>query len=131
MAGYKVGDRRVMTWNWRVIIIVPDHAKAAAEQAARAINSTGPDYAGTAFTSPLSDSGNNPPTHWGLYTSATDEMVSGMAQALPQIGGAMFWRHGVDGTLAASNVTPPDGQAWGWEKSLEAAGLADVQSPIP
>ena len=119
-----------MNWNWRVIIIVPDAAKATAEQAARAINSTGPDYDGDAFTSPLSLDGNNPPTHWGLYTSATDEMVAGMASALPQIGGAMFWRHGIDGTLAASNVTEPVGQEWGWTQSLQAAGMADIQQPL-
>jgi hypothetical protein len=119
-----------MIWNWRAIIIVPAAAKAAAEQAARAINSTGPDYEGDAFTSPLSANGTNPPTHWGLYTSATDDMVAGMASALPQIGGAMFWRHGIDGILAASNVTWPDGQAWGWAQSLEAAGLADIERPL-
>jgi hypothetical protein len=119
-----------MNWNWRVVIVVPSSAKAAAEQAARAVNSSGPDYEGDAFTTPLSASGSNPPTHWGLYTSATDEMVEGMADALPQIGGAMFWRHGVDGLLAASNVTQETGQAWGWSQSLAAAGLADIQQPL-
>lgn len=119
-----------MNWSWRVVIVVPDSSKTMAEQAARAINSTGPHYDGDAFASPLSASGSNPPTHWGLYTSATDEMVAGMANALPQIGGAMFWRHGVDGRLAASNVTAVDGQAWGWSDSLEAAGLKDVVLPL-
>jgi hypothetical protein len=125
-----MGNNRRMSWSWRVIIIVPVAVKASAEQAARAINSGGPDYDGDAFTSPLSSGGTNPPTHWGLYTSATDEMVAGMASALPQIGGAMFWRHGIDGTLAASNVTVAAGQAWGWAQSLDAAGLADIHGPL-
>jgi len=119
-----------MIWNCRVVIIVPVSSKPAAEQAARAINSTGPDYQGDAFTSPLSASGANPPTHYGLYTSATDEMVASMASALPQIGGAMFWRHGTEGILAASNVTAVNGQAWGWAQSLDAAGLADIERPL-
>jgi len=119
-----------MNWNWRVIIFVPEPEKAAAEQAARAINSTGPDYEGDAFTSPLSADGTNPPNHWGLYTSATDEMIAGMASALPQISGAMFWRHAVDGTLVASNVTDASGQPWGWSQSTDAAGLQDIQQPL-
>jgi hypothetical protein len=119
-----------MSWNWRVVVIVPVASKALAEQAARAINSTGDDYEGDAFTSPLSANGTNPPTHWGLYTSATDEMVTGMSSALPQIGGAMFWRHDVSGRLVASNVTAAAGQSWGWLQSLSAAGLADIASPL-
>jgi hypothetical protein len=117
-------------WNWRVIVIVPEESKPAAELAARGLNSTGPDYPGDAFTLPLSYNGNNPPTHWGLYTSATDEMVAGMASALPQIGGAMYWRHDVPGGLVASNVTNPSGQPWGWEQSIDAADLASIESPI-
>lgn len=119
-----------MTWLWRVVIIVPDAAKVAAEQAARAINSTGPNYEGDAFTVPLSLDGEDPPTHWGTYTSATDEMVAGMATALPFIGGAQFWRHSVDGSLAASNVTEANGQAWGWQQSLDAAGLRQIMPPL-
>lgn len=118
------------TWGWRVVIIVPSSAKAAAEQAARQINSTGPDYQGEAFTTPLSASGNNPPTHWALYTSATDEMASGMASTLPSIAGVQFWRHEVAGTLVSSNVTQPDGQPWGWMQSVEAAGLRQVFPPL-
>lgn len=115
-----------MMWSFRVVIIVPAASKAAAEQAARAINSTGPDYDGDAFTLPLSASGTGSPTHWALYTSATDEMVAGMASALPQIGGAQFWRHDIDGVLVASNVTQPAGQAWGFAESLAAAGLRQI-----
>lgn len=113
-------------WNYRLVIIVPAASKATAEQAARAINSTGPDYEGDAFTIPLSASGSEPAAHYGLYTSATDEMVAAMASALPQIEGVMFWRHGVGGDLQASNVTEPTGQAWGWAESLAAAGLKNV-----
>ena len=116
-------------WSYRVVIIVPSASKPAAEQAARAINSTGPGYDGDAFTSPLSSTGGDPATHWGLYTSATDEMVASMASTLPQIGGAMFWRHDIDGRLVASNVTAADGQLWGWPQSIEAAGLTDIRPP--
>jgi hypothetical protein len=119
-----------MIWSWRVVIVVPSSAKAAAEQAARAVNSSGPDYEGDAFTTPLSASGGNPPTHWALYTSATDEMVDGMASALPQIGGAQFWRHDIDGRLVASNVTQPEGQAWGFAESLDASGLRQIMPPL-
>jgi hypothetical protein len=120
-----------MNWNWRVVIFVPAASKALAEQAARAINSTGPDYSGDAFTVPLSASGSEPVTHWGLYTSATEEMVDAMATALPQIGGASYWRHDVDGRLVASNVTGADGQPWGWSESLAAAGMKVVEaSPL-
>lgn len=118
-------------WSWRVVIIVPAAAKAAAEQSARDINSTGPDYDGDAFTAALSADGTEPATHWGLYTSATDEMVASMADALPAISGVMYWRHDVGGTLAGSNVTEPVGQPWGWGESLAAAGLADVVPPSP
>jgi hypothetical protein len=120
-----------MIYPWRVIIIVPSASKSAAEIAARAINSTGSDYEGEAFTLPLSASGSGTATHYGLYTSATEQMVSAMADALPQIGGAMFWRHDEAGMLAASNVTAPDGQAWGWQESLAAAGLSVVQATMP
>lgn len=117
-------------WLFRVVIIVPAAAKTAAEQAARAINSTGPDYAGDAFTLPLSASGDGSPTHWALYTSATDEMVAGMASAMPQIGGAQFWRHDVGGSLVASNVTQASGQEWGFAQSIEAAGLRQIVSTV-
>lgn len=113
-------------WRFRVVVVVPAAAKAAAEQAARAINSTGPEYDGDAFTVPLSASGTGSPTHWALYTSATDEMVAGMASAMPQIGGAQFWRHDVGGSLVASNVTQASGQAWGFAQSIEAAGLRQI-----
>jgi hypothetical protein len=112
-----------MMWNWRVIIIVPAESKATAEQAARLVNSTGPDYDGDAFCSPLSESGSLPATHWGLYTSATDSMVEAMAFALPSIPGVQFWRHDVAGNLVASNVTDAAGQAWSYEDSLETSGL--------
>lgn len=116
-------------WDWRVVIIVPTSSKPLAEQAARAINSTGPDYEGDAFNVALSADGSEPPTHWGLYTPATDETTAAMGAALPQIAGAMYWRHGLAGDLQASNVTEPTGQAWGWEESLAAAGLAVVVFP--
>lgn len=120
-----------MIYPWRVVIIVPAASKPAAEVAARAINSTGSDYEGEAFTLPLSASGSGPATHYGLYTSATEQMVAAMSAALPQIGGAMFWRHDEAGLLAASNVTDPEGQAWGWQETLAAAELAVVQATMP
>lgn len=120
-----------MNWAWRVIVIVPVASKQLAEQAARAINSTGPDYDGDAFTVPLSATGSEPATHFGLYTSATDAMVAGMAEALPQISGVAFWRHGVGGDLQASNVTEPTGQAWGWNQSVAAVGLKNVAPTAP
>jgi hypothetical protein len=118
------------TWPWRVVIVVPAASKAAAEQAARPINSSGPDYDGNAFTTPLSASGNEPVTHWALYTSATNEMVSKMGLAISAINGVQYWRHGLDGLLAASNVTAVQGQEWGWLPSLEAAGLKQIQAPL-
>jgi hypothetical protein len=117
-------------WNWRVVIIVPEASKAAAEQAARLINSTGPDYDGDAFCSPLSESGNLPATHWGLYTSATDSMVEAMASALSSVPAVRFWRHDVAGNLVASNVTVADGQAWGYEDSLRTSGLRTVNHSL-
>lgn len=123
-----MGRHGGMMWNWRVIIIVPAAAKIVAEQAARKINSTGPDYQGDAFTVALSASGSEPATHWALYTSATDAMVEAMATALPQVGGAQFWRHDVGGALVASNVTDPQGQAWGLGESLAAAGLRQIDA---
>lgn len=113
-------------WSYRVVIIVPASSKVAAEHAARAINSTGNDYEGDAVTVALSPDGNSPTTHYGLYTSATDEMVAAMASTLLQIAGVAFWRHDVDGMLLASNVTEPAGQEWGFDQSLAAAGLAVV-----
>lgn len=120
-----------MIYPWRVVIIVPAASKPAAEIAARAINSTGPDYDGEAFTLPLSASGSGQATHYGLYTSATEQMVEAMSAALPQISGARFWRHDEAGLLAASNVTAPEGQAWGWQESLASAGLAVFQATMP
>jgi hypothetical protein len=116
-----------MNWNWRVIIIVPVAAKPAAEEIARQIDPYGPDYTGEAFTLGLSDNGEAPATHYGLYTSATEEMVAGMATALSQMPAAYFWRHDAGGVLVASNVTEPEGQAWGWPQSLDAVGLRLVQ----
>jgi hypothetical protein len=118
-----------MTWNWRVVVIVPAAAKEAAEEMARSIDPYGPDYTGEAFALGLSADGSAPVTHYGLYTSATDEMVAGMGAALPQMPAAQYWRHDVDGLLVASNVTEPAGQPWGWPQSLDAAGLRVVPEP--
>lgn len=126
-----MGDHGVMMWGWRIIIIVPASAKFAAEQSARMINSTGPDYSGDAFTVPLSPNGKTPITHWALYTSATDDMVREMAEALPAIVGAMFWRHDANGSLAASNVSEAAGQPWDFAQSLGAAGLKPVVQSMP
>jgi hypothetical protein len=120
-----------MIWKWRVVIFVPTASKSSAEQAARAINSTGPDYSGDAFTLPLSASGLEPATHWGLYTSATDETVDAMATELPQIAGVQYWRHDIDGRLVTSNVSEPESQAWGWADSLDAADLRVIEKPMP
>lgn len=119
-----------MSYPHRLIIIVPAAAKQMADAAAAAVE---PDQSCTGpwFSVALSASGQEPATHWALYTSATDDMVSAMASALPQITGAMFWRHDLNDVLVASNVTEPAGQAWGWQQSLAAAGLAVVQSPLP
>jgi hypothetical protein len=114
-------------WNWRIVIIVPVESKPDAEQAARSINSTGPDYTGEAFTLPLSPSGHEPATHYAMYSSATDAMIAAMASL--DISGAMFWRHDTEGKLAASNVTEAAGQAWGLAQSLDAAGLSVVDVP--
>ena len=115
-----------MNWPWRLIVVVPDASRTMANAAARTINSTGPQYDGDAFTLPLSRNGQQPATHWGLYTSATDEMVEMMASALPSIAGAKFWRHGVDGRLVSSNVVHPAGQSWGLSESLASSGLAQI-----
>jgi hypothetical protein len=120
-----------VSWDFRLAIIVPAAAKAVAETAARAINSTGPNYEGDAFTIALSATGSAPTTHYALYTSATDEMVAAMAESLPNVSGAMFWRHGVDGSLVASNVSGADGQHWGWSQSMAAAGLQQILPPSP
>lgn len=120
-----------MSWNYRIVIVVPAASKSVAEEAARSINSTGPAYDGDAFSMMLSANGAEPATHYGLYTSATDEMIAAMSAALPQIFGVMFWRHGVAGELQASNVTDPTGQAWGLDASLTAAGLREVVQPSP
>jgi hypothetical protein len=117
-------------WNWRIVIIVPAASKEVAEQAARAINSTGPNYDGEAFALPLSASGAGQATHYALYTSATDSMVQAMSVALPNVGGAMFWRHDTDSRLVASNVTEPEGQEWGLPQSLAAAGMQVVDTPL-
>jgi hypothetical protein len=119
-----------MNWNHRISVVIPPASKAIAEAAARQINSTGPDYDGDAFTVRLSASGDYPATHYGLCTSATDEMVSAMADALPFIPGVQFWRHDIDGRLTSSNVTDPTGQAWGWVESLNAAGLKQIIPPL-
>lgn len=118
-------------WRYRVVVIVPSAAKQSAEAAARIVNASGPDYEGDAFLTPLSATGSAPATHWALYTSATEPMVQAMSAALPSIGGAMYWRHGVDGSLLASNVTEATGQSWGWDESLESAGLKAVVPLTP
>jgi hypothetical protein len=118
-----------MNWPWRVVVIVPVSSLAVAEVAARAINSTGPEYSGQAFSMQLSASGDSPATHVGLYTSATDEMLTKMNAALPSVPGVMFWRHDTNGILAASNVTVPSGQTWGWTDSIGSVGLKRILPP--
>jgi hypothetical protein len=115
-----------MNWPYRLIIIVPASAVAQANALAATIDYGNLEGA-PAFAAPLSATGDDPATHYSVYTSATDEMVSMMAQALPAVEGAMFWRHAADGTLVASNVTEPAGQQWGWTQSLEAAGLRRIE----
>jgi hypothetical protein len=107
-----------MNWPWRVVIIVPVSSLAVAEVAARAINSTGPEYSGQAFSMQLS-------------ASATDEMLTEMNDALPSVPGVKFWRHDTDGILASSNVTVPAGQAWGWEESIGSVGLSRILPTMP
>lgn len=118
-----------MNWPWRVIVFVPVESQSAAEAAARGLNSTGPDYAGSAFTLRLSQSGQEPATYVGLYTSATQGMIEGMHDALPLLPGVLWWRHDDNGSLAASNVTEPAGQLWGMNASLEACGLLLISQP--
>jgi hypothetical protein len=115
---------------WRVSIIVLVSAKAAAEEAARGINSTGPEYDGDAFNVALSPAGTDPASHYGLCTSATDEMIAAMFSALAQIPSAMFWRTDTSDRLVASNVTQAEGQPWGWNESLAAADLQPVDIPM-
>jgi hypothetical protein len=129
LAWRQVGDYGRMNWPWRVVVIVPVSSLAVAEVAARAINSTGPEYAGQAFSMQLSASGDSPATHVGLYTSATDEMLTKMNAALPSVPGVMFWRHDTNGILAASNVTVPSGQTWGWTDSIGSVGLKRILPP--
>lgn len=117
-------------WMWRTIVIVPASSKAIAEQAARAINSTGPDYEGDAFTTLLSVTGSEPATHYGLYVSVDQTMVDRMSTAMPFISDAMFWRHDLDGVLVASNVSTEGISPWGWQQSLAAAGLREIQAPL-
>lgn len=119
-----------MNWRWRLVIIVPVSSLAVAETAARAINSSGPDYSGQAFSMQLSSSGNAPATHVALYTSATDDMLAEMNDALPSVPGVKFWRHDTDGILVASNVTVPSGQSWGWEESIGSVGLKRILPPL-
>jgi hypothetical protein len=57
-------------------------------------------------------------------------MVASMANALPHISGVMYWRHDALTALAASNVTSPSGQPWGWEHSLTAANLLRITPPV-
>jgi hypothetical protein len=119
-----------MIWPWRVIIIVPASSRAAANAFAAQIDWGNTDGS-EAFGVPLSSNGLTPPTHYAAYTSATDDMVSAMSAALPQVAGVKYWRHDVQGLLVASNVTQPSGQTWGWAESLAAAGLVVVQPQMP
>ena len=43
--------------------------------------------------------------------------------------GVMFWRHDTNGILAASNVTVPSGQTWGWTDSIGSVGLKRILPP--
>jgi len=119
-----------MTYLWQVAIIVPAASKDAAEQAARAINSGGPNYDGEAFNVLLSASGSDPASHFGLCTSATDQMVAAMFDCLALIPGALYWRTDIEGVLVASNVTAAENQPWEWPDSLDAAGLRAVEKPF-
>jgi hypothetical protein len=58
-------------------------------------------------------------------------MVQAMASALSTIPGVQYWRHDVEGYLVASNVTEATGQRWGYDDSLEAAGLRDALALLP
>jgi len=125
-----MGNYRRMSWDYRVIIVVPAASKAIADAAARHIDPAQPSAEVECFSMRLSASGAEPPTHFGTYTSATEEIVQEMASMLPQISGVMFWRHGVGGDLQASNVTDPTGQPWGWQESMAAAGLVRILPPL-
>jgi hypothetical protein len=118
---------RVVSFDYRLAIIVPAASLSAADAAARQINPSGPNYDGNAFTVPLSRTGSGSPTHFAMYTAATQEMIAAMADALPSIPGVMYWRHGIGGDLQASNVTSPIGQSWSWEHSMETVELRVVE----
>jgi hypothetical protein len=119
-----------MTWPWRLIIIVPAEAKAEANACAAAIdygNTSGGDAFGIALSSTAAD----PPTHYGIYISATDDMVAAMADFLPLVVGAQYWRHDAARALVASNVTEAANQQWGWAESLAAVGLTVIPPEFP
>lgn len=115
-------------WRWRIIVIVNSAAKQKADSIASDVDKTHT-VLSSAFVTPLTNGTGI--THWGTYVSATDDMVSALAEELPSVPGAMFWRHDASGALVASNITDATNQPWGWPQSLEAAGLAMAIQPTP
>ena len=131
MAGCKIWADTVMTtsWRWHIAIIVPLASRDAADEMADFVAGVQPS---PTFTIPLSPTGQDPVTHYGCATHATDEWLLAMQQVLPSVTGVRYWRSNGDGVLVASTSTNRIGEAWSWQKSLDDATLTLLhESPSP
>lgn len=88
------------------------------------------------FCLPLSSSGSNPITHWGVSFCATDGVVTELANSEAfGISGIKWWRaSNLTGVLEVSNVESDQGSVgltWDWANCLSSVGLQKINPPDP
>lgn len=122
------------TWLYRYHLIVSAADRDAANQVA--VEVTGDEADRLTFGVPLSVSGNEPATHFGCSTAATDPIRTGLAVRLGagRVPSIKFWRLDAQtGLLVQTNVAASVGkvgQTLTWEQALVDAGLMTVQAEM-
>lgn len=121
-----------MNYSYRLILIVSDADRDAANQIAVEVGKGEPDR--NTYSVPLSASGHEPATHWACSTIASDTMVAEMQASLPRVASVQFFRMTADDSvLRVTNnafAYPKRGASFSIEDALAACGLQRVAPPM-
>lgn len=127
------GDLWGITVMYRIYIIVPDKLKTASQTLFTLITGNPADL--DSYNVPLSANGEEPASHWGLSTIATDEQRNALKAALftdslhssSVYAGVMFWVLSADTNILLSpEQNPALGQVMGFDDCLAQVGLLRV-----
>lgn len=103
-------------WHYRINAIIPDAMKPLVSALWTIIAPEG-DPEALSFSVPLSPSGNEPPTHWGMSTAATEEMRLLITQLFSE-------------ELAGVSISVQDYTVNDWAQFIAAQGVQAIQREI-